>query len=75
MTKLEQLIQELCPNGVEYKKVKEVYVEPNSVFNEYIAPQLIDEKINLITATCKKNIYVKVEEDDNIIYENTDSTG
>ena len=26
MTKLEQLIQELCPNGVEYKKVKEVYV-------------------------------------------------
>lgn len=26
MTKLEQLIQELCPNGVEYKKVKEVYI-------------------------------------------------
>ena len=26
MTKLEQLIQELCPNGVEYKKVKEEYI-------------------------------------------------
>ena len=25
MTKLEQLIEELCPNGVEYKKVKDVF--------------------------------------------------
>ena len=25
MTKLEQLIQELCPNGVEHRKIKEVY--------------------------------------------------
>ena len=25
MSKLEELIQELCPNGVEYKKIKEVY--------------------------------------------------
>ena len=25
MTKLEQLIEQLCPDGVEYKKVKEVY--------------------------------------------------
>lgn len=25
MSKLEQLIQELCPDGVEYKKVKDVY--------------------------------------------------
>lgn len=57
--------------GLSYKKVKEVYVEPNSVFNEYIAPQLIDEKIDLITATCKKNVYVKVEEDEDIIYENS----
>ena len=25
MTKLEQLIEQLCPNGVEFKKVKEVF--------------------------------------------------
>ena len=25
MTKLEQLIQELCPDGVKYRKVKDVY--------------------------------------------------
>ena len=25
MTKLEQLIEELCPNGVEFKKVKDVF--------------------------------------------------
>ena len=25
MNKLDELIQELCPNGVEYKPVKEVY--------------------------------------------------
>ena len=25
MSRLEELIQELCPNGVEYKKIKEVY--------------------------------------------------
>ena len=25
MTKLEELIQELCPDGVEFRKVKEVY--------------------------------------------------
>ncbi len=25
MTRLDKLIQELCPNGVEYKKVKEIY--------------------------------------------------
>ena len=26
MTRLEQLIQELCPDGVETKKIKEVYI-------------------------------------------------
>lgn len=25
MSKLNELIKELCPNGVEYKKIKEVY--------------------------------------------------
>ena len=25
MTKLDKLIQELCPDGVEFRKVKEVY--------------------------------------------------
>ena len=25
MTKLEELIQELCPDGVEFKPIKEVY--------------------------------------------------
>ena len=25
MSKLEELIKELCPNGVEFKKVKDVY--------------------------------------------------
>ena len=25
MTKLEQLLSELCPNGVEFKKVKDVF--------------------------------------------------
>ena len=25
MTKLEQLIEELCPNGVEFKKIKDVF--------------------------------------------------
>lgn len=25
MSKLEDLIQELCPNGVEYKKIKNIY--------------------------------------------------
>lgn len=26
MTKLEELIKELCPNGVEYKKVKDCFI-------------------------------------------------
>jgi type I restriction enzyme, S subunit len=25
MSKLEELIAELCPNGVEYKKIKNIY--------------------------------------------------
>ena len=27
MTKLEQLIQELCPNGVEYKKIEDIAID------------------------------------------------
>lgn len=26
MSKLEELIKEFCPNGVEYKKIKECYL-------------------------------------------------
>ena len=27
MTKLEQLIQELCPDGVEYKKIENIAID------------------------------------------------
>ncbi|MBR6504507.1 MAG: hypothetical protein IKT41_02125 [Clostridia bacterium] len=64
--KIEVEIQDLS-----YKKIEEIYVNPHSIVNKKIAPQLIIEKVNLITSNCNKNIYVKIEEGNNIIYENT----
>ena len=64
--KIEVEIQDLS-----YKKIEEIYVNPHSIVNKKIAPQLIIERVNLITSNCNKNIYVKIEEGNNIIYENT----
>ena len=57
--------------GLSYKKIEEIYVEPHSIVNKKIAPQLIDERVNVITSNCNKNIYIKIEECNSIIYENT----
>lgn len=57
--------------GLSYKNIQEVYVEPHSINNTKIAPQLIDDKIEEITTNIEKDIYVKVSNDNGIIYENT----
>lgn len=58
--------------GISYKKVKKVYVEPRHIGNFKIAPQLIDEKIENITSNIEKDIYVKVLVDNNVIYESSE---
>ena len=55
--------------GISYKKVQKVYIEPCNIMNVKIAPQLIDEKIEKITSNIEKDIYIKVLTDDNVIYE------
>ena len=57
--------------GLSYKKIQEVYVEPHSINNTKIAPQLIDDEIDKITSNTEKDIYIKVSNDNSIIYENT----
>lgn len=57
--------------GLSYKNVKEIYVEPYSISNTKIAPQLIDSEVNKITTNTKKEIYIKVLNESGIIYENT----
>ncbi len=64
--KIEVEIQDLS-----YRKIEEIYVNPHSIINKKIAPQLIRERVDSITSNCNKNIYVKVEEGNNILYENT----
>lgn len=51
----------------------EVYVEANSVANFSIAPQLKTDKINKITTTTRKNIEVKVKENNRIIFNKNNS--
>lgn len=58
--------------GISYKKVQKVYVEPHHIENFKIAPQLIDEKIENITSNIEKDIYIKVLVDNNIIYESSE---
>lgn len=57
--------------GLSYKKIEEIYVEPHAIVNKKIAPQLIEERVNEITSNCNKNIYIKIEDGNSILYENT----
>ena len=58
--------------GVSYKKIQKVYVEPCSIGNFKIASQLIDEKIENITSNIEKDISVRVMSESCLIYENSE---
>lgn len=58
--------------GVSYKKIQKVYVEPCSIGNFKIAPQLIDEKIENVTSNIEKDISVRVMSESCLIYENSE---
>ena len=54
MTKLEELIKELCPNGVEYKTINEVVSRTSSGLNP---------RANFtLNSSDAKNYYVTVKE-------------
>ena len=58
--------------GISYKKIQKVYVEPYSIGNFKIAPQLIEEKVENITSNVEKDINIIVRADNIVVYENSE---
>ena len=56
MSKLDELIKELCPNGVEYKKTKDIVQEKFWIMPE--TPNFIEEGIPYITSKNIKNGFI-----------------
>ena len=56
MNKLDELIKELCPNGVEYKKTKDIVQEKFWIMPE--TPNFIEEGIPYITSKNIKNGFI-----------------
>lgn len=56
MSRLDELIKELCPNGVEYKKTKDIVQEKFWIMPE--TPNFIEEGIPYITSKNIKNGFI-----------------
>lgn len=65
--KLEVEIQ-----GLSYKKIQPAYVEPHSIKNFKIAPQLIEDKVEKITSNLENDIITRVITNNELIYENSE---
>ena len=63
MSRLDELIKELCPNGVEYKKTKDIVQEKFWIMPE--TPNFIEEGIPYITSKNIKNGFIDFKDRDN----------
>lgn len=71
--KIKKCIVRVVIQDISYEYINEVYIEPKKIENIKIAPQLIDTKIDEISSNSYKNIYVKVIENDMVIFNSTNS--